>query len=387
MDKISLYIHIPFCAQKCLYCDFPSFARKDHLRKAYIEALNKEIISLREKHNNLEINTIFIGGGTPSVLEADELECLLKEVAKLNMAKDIEYSMECNPGNLTEEKLEVMKKYGVNRISMGLQAKQDNLLKGLGRIHNYKTFKENFLLAKKVGFNNINVDLMFGLPNQRLNEWEETLREIISLEPAHISAYSLIIEEGTAFYNLYENDKLKLPTEEEERKMYHLTKKILEENGFNQYEISNYAKEGKECRHNLAYWNMDNWIGVGSAAASYINGKRIKNISSVEEYINSINEKGEAVEEIINKLDTIDTLINNSKNDNMEEFMFMGLRKINGIDENEFKNRFSMNINDVYGEILNKYIGEGLLIRESGRIFLSEKGIEISNIIMADFLL
>ncbi|MDK0625482.1 radical SAM family heme chaperone HemW [Clostridium perfringens] len=377
MDKISLYIHIPFCAQKCLYCDFPSFARKDHLRKAYIEALNKEIISLREKHNNLEINTIFIGGGTPSVLEADELECLLKEVAKLNMAKDIEYSMECNPGNLTEEKLEVMKKYGVNRISMGLQAKQDNLLKGLGRIHNYKTFKENFLLAKKVGFNNINVDLMFGLPNQRLNEWEETLREIISLEPAHISAYSLIIEEGTAFYNLYENDKLKLPTEEEERKMYHLAKEILEENGFNQYEISNYAKEGKECRHNLAYWNMDNWIGVGSAAASYINGKRIKNISSVEEYINSINEKGEAVEEIIN----------NSKNDNMEEFMFMGLRKINGIDENEFKKRFSMNINDVYGEILNKYIDEGLLIRESGRIFLSEKGIEISNVIMADFLL
>lgn len=377
MDKISLYIHIPFCAQKCLYCDFPSFARKDHLRKAYIEALNKEIISLREKHNNLEINTIFIGGGTPSVLEVNELECLLKEVAKLNMAKDIEYSMECNPGNLTEEKLEVMKKYGVNRISMGLQAKQDNLLKGLGRIHNYKTFKENFLLAKKVGFNNINVDLMFGLPNQSLNEWEETLKEIISLEPAHISAYSLIIEEGTAFYNLYENDKLKLPTEEEERKMYHLAKRILEENGFNQYEISNYAKEGKECRHNLAYWNMDNWIGVGSAAASYINGKRIKNISSVEEYINSIKDKGEAVEEIIN----------NSKNDNMEEFMFMGLRKINGIYENEFKNRFSMNINDVYGEILNKYIGEGLLIRESGRIFLSEKGIEISNVIMADFLL
>ncbi|RUR41921.1 oxygen-independent coproporphyrinogen III oxidase [Clostridium perfringens] len=377
MDKISLYIHIPFCAQKCLYCDFPSFARKGHLRKAYIEALNKEIISLREKHNNLEINTIFIGGGTPSVLEVNELECLLKEVAKLNMAKEVEYSMECNPGNLTEEKLEVMKKYGVNRISMGLQAKQDNLLKGLGRIHNYKTFKENFLLAKKVGFNNINVDLMFGLPNQRLNEWEETLREIISLEPAHISAYSLIIEEGTAFYNLYENDKLKLPTEEEERKMYHLAKKILEENGFNQYEISNYAKDGKECRHNLAYWNMDNWIGVGSAAASYINGKRIKNISSVEEYINSIKDKGDAVEEIIN----------NSKNDNMEEFMFMGLRKINGIDENEFKNRFSMNINDVYGEILNKYIDEGLLIRESGRIFLSEKGIEISNVIMADFLL
>lgn len=377
MDKISLYIHIPFCAQKCLYCDFPSFARKDHLRKAYIEALNKEIISLREKHNNLEINTIFIGGGTPSVLEADELECLLKEVAKLNMAKDIEYSMECNPGNLTEEKLEVMKKYGVNRISMGLQAKQDNLLKGLGRIHNYKTFKENFLLAKKVGFNNINVDLMFGLPNQRLNEWEETLREIISLEPAHISAYSLIIEEGTAFYNLYENDKLKLPTEEEERKMYHLAKKILEENGFNQYEISNYAKEGKECRHNLAYWNMDNWIGVGSAAASYINGKRIKNISSVEKYINSINEKREAVEEIIN----------NSKNDNMEEFMFMGLRMIEGINLKTFKKRFGKDVFDIYDEVIKNNIKKGLLVVDSEKLYLSEKGIELSNYVMSDFIL
>ncbi|EGT3615851.1 oxygen-independent coproporphyrinogen III oxidase [Clostridium perfringens] len=377
MGKISLYIHIPFCAQKCLYCDFPSFARKDHLRKAYIDALNKEIISFKEKHNNLEINTIFIGGGTPSVLEAKELEILLSEIVKLNISKDVEFSMECNPGNLTEEKLNVMKKYGVNRISMGLQAKQDSLLKGLGRIHNYETFKENFLLAKKVGFNNINVDLMFGLPNQKVSEWEETLREIISLEPAHISAYSLIIEDGTAFYNLYESDKLKLPSEEEEREMYHLAKIILEENGFKQYEISNYSKEGMMCRHNLAYWNMDNWIGLGSAAASYVNGKRIKNISNVEDYIEAINEKKEAIEEVIN----------NSQNDNMEEFMFMGLRKIKGIKESEFEERFNMNINDVYGEIINKYEDEKLLIKEEGRIYLSEKGIELSNIIMADFLL
>lgn len=377
MGKISLYIHIPFCAQKCLYCDFPSFARKDHLRKAYIDALNKEIISFKEKHNNLEINTIFIGGGTPSVLEAKELEILLSEIVKLNISKDVEFSMECNPGNLTEEKLNVMKKYGVNRISMGLQAKQDSLLKGLGRIHNYETFKENFLLAKKVGFNNINVDLMFGLPNQKVSEWEETLREIISLEPAHISAYSLIIEDGTAFYNLYESDKLKLPSEEEEREMYHLAKIILEENGFKQYEISNYYKEGMMCRHNLAYWNMDNWIGLGSAAASYVNGKRIKNISNVEDYIEAINEKKEAIEEVIN----------NSQNDNMEEFMFMGLRKIKGIKESEFEERFNMNINDVYGEIINKYEDEKLLIKEEGRIYLSEKGIELSNIIMADFLL
>lgn len=377
MDKVSLYIHIPFCAQKCLYCDFPSFARKDHLRREYIDALNKEIINFREEHNNLEISTIFIGGGTPSVLEANELQTLLSEIAKLNLSNNVEFSMECNPGNLTEEKLKVMKKYGVNRISMGLQAKQDNLLKGLGRIHNYETFKENFLLAKKVGFDNINVDLMFGLPNQKVNEWEDTLREIISLEPAHISAYSLIIEEGTAFYNLYENDKLKLPSEEEERKMYHLAKTILEKNGFKQYEISNYAKKGMECRHNLAYWNMDNWIGLGSAAASYVNGKRIKNLSSVEEYIKAMNEEEEAIEEAII----------NSKNDDMEEFMFMGLRKINGIRENEFEKRFNMNINDVYGEIISKYEEEKLLIRNSGMIYLSEKGVELSNIIMADFLL
>lgn len=377
MDKISLYIHIPFCAQKCLYCDFPSFAKKDYLRREYIEALNKEILNFTKEYSELEVDSIFIGGGTPSVLEKEELELLLKEVSKVNMSKEIEFSMECNPGNLTEEKLSIMKKYGINRISMGLQAKQDKLLKKLGRIHSYETFKENFLLAKKVGFNNINVDLMFGLPNQTLSEWEETLKEIISLEPKHISAYSLIIEEGTAFYNLYENDKLKLPSEEEEREMYHLAKKILEENGFKQYEISNYAKDNKVCKHNIVYWNMDNWIGLGSAAASHVNGKRIKNISDIKSYIDSINEKGNAIEEVID----------NSLNDNMEEFMFMGLRKIKGIKEKEFEKKFNVNINDVYGEIISKYEDKGLLIRDSGRLHLSEKGIEVSNIIMADFLL
>lgn len=377
MKKLSLYIHIPFCAQKCFYCDFPSFARMDHLRKDYIEALCKEIKVFREKYGDREIETIFIGGGTPSVLDANELEMLLKEVEKLNISDDVEFSMECNPGNLTKEKLRVMKEHGVNRISMGLQAKQNNLLKGLGRIHDYETFKENYLLAKESGFTNINVDLMFGLPDQKVSDWEDTLREIISLEPAHISAYSLIIEEGTAFYKLYDDDKLDLPNEEDERKMYHLAKEILEENGFKQYEISNYAKDGLECRHNLAYWNMDEWSGLGSAAASYINGKRVKNYSKVSEYIDAINNNKEAIEEIID----------NSKNDNMEEFMFMGLRKLEGISEKEFEERFHMNINKVYGEILNKYENENLLVRENGMIYLTEKGIEVSNIIMADFLL
>ena len=377
MDKISLYIHIPFCAQKCFYCDFPSFAGKDHLRKDYIEALKKEINIFKKKNKDTYISTIFIGGGTPSVLEATELENLLKEVNTLNLCDDIEFTIECNPGNLTYEKLKVMKSYGVNRISMGLQAKQDNLLKEIGRIHNFKEFKENFFKAREVGFLNINVDLMFGLPNQSLRDFKETLEEIIALEPNHISSYSLIIEEGTPFYNLYERDKLNLPKEEEEREMYHLGKELLERAGFIQYEISNYAKEGKECRHNLAYWNMDNWIGLGSSAASYINGTRIKNISDIEGYIDSINKKGEAIDEIIE----------NKEEDNIEEFMFMGLRKIKGIDEKEFYHRFNRNINSIYGEILNKYIDMGLLIRDSGRIFLSEKGIEMSNIVMADFLL
>ena len=345
MKNLSLYIHIPFCAQKCFYCDFPSFSRIDNLRSDYIEALCKEIRMFREKYRDYEIETIFIGGGTPSILEPNELREILEEVNTLNISKNIEFSMECNPGNLTEEKLIVMKENGVNRISMGLQAKQNSLLKTLGRIHDYDTFKENFLLAKKKGFNNINVDLMFGLPNQKLSDFEETLKEIISLNPSHISAYSLIIEEGTAFYKLYEDDKLNLPSEDEERKMYHLAKKILDEAGYKQYEISNYSKKGLECRHNLAYWNMDNWIGLGSAAASYIDGVRIKNFSNVKDYIKAMNEKGNAEEEVLN----------NTKNDNMEEFMFMGLRKINGISKNEFKDRFNIDIYEVYGKILDKY--------------------------------
>lgn len=377
MKKISLYIHIPFCEQKCFYCDFPSFSRMDNLRMDYIKALCKEIKIFKEKYAEYVIDTIFIGGGTPSVLQASELEIVLKEINTLNVSKNVEFSMECNPGNLTEEKLRIMRKNGVNRISMGLQAKQNTLLKALGRIHDYDTFKENFILAKNNGFTNINVDLMFGLPNQKISDWKESLEEIISLNPSHISAYSLIIEEGTAFYKLYEADKLVLPSEEEEREMYHLTKTILEKAGFKQYEISNYAKEGFECKHNLAYWNMDNWIGLGSASASYVDGVRSKNISNVKEYINSMIEYGEAIEENLN----------NTKNDDMEEFMFMGLRKINGISEKEFKDRFKVGIDEIYSDVFKKYEKEELLKRKDGLIYLTAKGIEVSNIIMADLLL
>lgn len=375
MKEISLYIHIPFCDQKCFYCDFPSFAGKGQLKEAYIKALIKEMNNKITKE--YLINTIFIGGGTPSSLGVNELEMLLKEVSKLNLSNNIEYTMECNPGNLTREKLKVMKEYGVNRISMGLQAVQNTLLKSIGRIHDYDEFERNFKEARDFGFNNINVDLIFGLPNQSLENWKESLERIIALNPEHISAYSLIIEEGTAFYKLYEEDKLKVPEEEVEREMYNLAKSKLLEAGYYQYEISNYSKIGLECRHNLAYWNMDSWIGIGSAASSYIDNKRLTNTSIVEKYIEGINNDNPIIEEeIINSL-----------KDNMEEFMFMGLRKIKGISISEFKRRFGKSIEEVYGPLLDKYEKAKLIIRNGDNLYLSSQGIEWSNQIMAEFLL
>lgn len=375
MKEISLYVHIPFCDQKCFYCDFPSFAGKEQLKENYVKALIKEINNKITKE--YLINTIFIGGGTPSSLGCNELEMLLKEINKLNLSNNIEYTMECNPGNLTREKLKIMREYGVNRISMGLQAVQNTLLKSIGRIHNYDEFERNFKEARDFGFNNINVDLIFGLPNQSLGNWKESLERIIALNPEHISAYSLIIEEGTAFYKLYEEDKLKIPTEDVEREMYNLAKSKLLEAGYYQYEISNYSKIGLECRHNLAYWNMDSWIGVGSAASSYINNKRLTNTSVVEKYIEGINNDNPIMEEeIINSLE-----------DNIEEFMFMGLRKIKGISISEFKRRFGKSIEDVYGHLLDKYENAKLIIRDGDNLYLSSQGIEWSNQIMAEFLL
>ena len=268
--SLSLYIHIPFCKQKCFYCDFPSYARLEDLKEDYVKALCKEI---KDKASKYKIKSIFIGGGTPSYLNEDEIEQVLSEISKLDLEDNMEFTMECNPGTLTEEKLRVMLKGGVNRISMGLQAVQNSLLKEIGRIHTFKVFEENYNLARKVGFKNINVDLMFGLPNQSVEEWEESLRKIASLEPEHISAYSLIIEEDTGFYKLWENNKLLLPNEEEERIMYSKTKEILESYGYKQYEISNYAKEGYECYHNKVYWKCEEYLGLGSASSSFINEK------------------------------------------------------------------------------------------------------------------
>lgn len=374
MKVISLYIHIPFCKQKCFYCDFPSYSGKERFKEDYVDALIEEI---EKRARGYIIKTIFIGGGTPSYLEVNQIEKLLLAINKLNLHKDIEFSMECNPGVLFKEKLIAMKNGGVNRISFGLQSTKDSLLKEVGRIHSYEEFLDNFKLARELGFKNINVDIMYGLPNQTVEDWKDTLETICSIKPEHISAYSLIIEEGTVFYNLYEKGLLKLPTEEMEREMDKLTKGVLKDHGYHQYEISNYSLDGKECEHNKVYWQLKDYIGLGTAASSYIDGTRIKNIDNIEEYISKINSGIEVYEE----------KYINSEEDEIEEFIFMGLRMNKGISIKEFEERFNMSVESIYEKVLEKNIKNGFLKKENGRIYLTSIGMDFSNNVMAEFIL
>lgn len=371
MDKTALYIHIPFCKQKCLYCDFPSYSGIEDKMIPYAEALAKEIDSIGDKL----ISTIFIGGGTPTYLSVCALLKLKDSIKKLKLADSTEFTIEGNPGTFSEEKLKIMKEMGVNRLSIGLQAVQDSLLKKLGRIHSYNDFLSSYKMARKAGFNNVNIDLMFGLPGQSLMMWEETLNKVIELKPEHISCYSLIIEDGTPFYKMY--SEADLPEENIERSMYSYAKEILLKNNYIQYEISNFSKKDLECKHNLVYWNLKNYIGVGAAAHSFYNGIRYRNEANVEKYIKQMQTGNTSVVETHK----------NSLNDNIEEFMFLGLRKLRGISVTEFSRRFNKNIFSVYGEVINKYVDDKLLIIEGDNLFLSDRGIEISNYVMSDFIL
>ncbi|KEI09083.1 coproporphyrinogen III oxidase [Clostridium sp. K25] len=372
-NDISLYIHIPFCKQKCLYCDFTSYCGKESQMLSYSKALSTEIDNIKDK----KVKTIFIGGGTPTYLSLEGWNILKKSIDKLQKSEDLEFTVESNPKTFDKEKLEILKSMGVNRISIGLQAWQNKHLKALGRIHTREEFLKSYNMAREVGFENINVDLMFGIPNQSFDEWKETLNEIIKLNPEHLSCYSLIIEEDTPFYNLYENQKINLPSEELERKMYWYTLKFLKEKGYHQYEISNFSKENKECRHNLVYWNLNEYIGCGVAAHSYSQGYRYNNSGKIEEYIKLIeNNQSPIVEKVRNSL----------KSD-IEEFIFMGLRKIKGISIEEFHKRFKKSIYELYSDVIAKHKSKGLIIEYNGYLFLSDKGVEVSNYIMSDFLL
>ena len=374
MKETSLYIHIPFCKQKCFYCDFPSFAGKEKYREDYIEALCKEILDKCQKY---KIKSIFIGGGTPSYLEVHEIKKLLETVNKLQFADNMEFTMECNPGTVNEEKLIAMKDGGINRISFGLQSCNNELLKVIGRIHTYEEFVENYKLARKLGFNNINVDLMYGLPNLTVDLWKDTLAKICSLKPEHISAYSLIIEEGTAFYSLYEKNKLEIPSEDDERIMDKMTKDILKKYGYHQYEISNFALPEKECEHNKVYWSLGEYIGVGLASSSYIDGYRLVNIDNMNEYIKRVENNDNVVME----------KHKNSREDEIEEFIFMGLRMLSGISLSKFNKKFGVDINSIYEHVIEKNIRAGLLVIKDDFMYLTSKGIELSNIVMSDFIL
>lgn len=370
---LELYLHIPFCLKKCEYCDFLSGPSTLEIRKNYVEAFCKEIQAAAKNEDGRKIRSIFIGGGTPSLLEPELMKKVLESLKNsFQITGQTEFTIEANPGTLNEEKLRLYLEYGVNRLSMGLQSTYEDDLRMLGRIHSYQDFYDNYQLARRLGFQNINVDLMSAIPNQTADRWKHILNQVADLEPEHISAYSLIIEEGTPFYER----ELKLPDEEVEYEMYEMTKKVLSFYGYQQYEISNYAKKGMECRHNIGYWKREEYLGIGLGASSFLDGKRFSNTRNMQEYLqNSWNP------ETIRK-DEIDL----SKMDEMEEFMFLGLRMTDGVSEKEFEDEFGISLREVYGDILEKYKKSGHLIQENNSWRFSREGIHVSNWILADFL-
>lgn len=380
--NLELYLHIPFCVRKCNYCDFFSASGTPKEQADYVSAMVQEIQSYQELSGEYEVQTIFLGGGTPSLLTPEQIEQIFDAIYHIfSVNENAEITMEMNPGTVDIEKLRAMKAAGVNRLSIGLQSAQNEELKMLGRIHTYEEFLETWRLTEQAGFKNRNIDLMSALPGQTMESYEDTLSKVLALEPEHISAYSLILEEGTVFYDWYEKGKLdrgawKLPSEEEEYAMGELTIQRLAEAGMHRYEISNYAKPGKECRHNLGYWDRVEYLGIGAGSSSLIKGERFDHIRDRKAYIEKIR-NGESI--------LIDREIL-SVESQMEEFMYLGLRKIEGVSRTDFQNYFGKNVDDVYGEILDKLEEEQLLEFSGDRIRLTHRGMDVSNCVLAEFL-
>lgn len=379
-QPISLYLHIPFCVKKCHYCDFLSFPGCSLSRQAeYVDAMIQEIHAYREAAEDYEVKTIFLGGGTPSLLEKELVERLFHELYSVwRAAPETEITIEANPGTLSREKLIGYHMIGINRLSLGLQSTIAQELATIGRIHNYEQFLANYYLAREAGFDNINIDIMSALPGQTLISYGKTLERILKLQPEHISSYSLILEEGTDFW---ENAEIEcaLPSEQTERIMYHYTKKCLQNAGYERYEISNYAKPGYACLHNQVYWTGGEYLGLGLGAASYWKGARFSNTPDMEEYMENCSRA-----RITENRKEIVTATQKSR---MEEYMFLGLRMIRGVSIREFERRFGIPMNRVYGTVIRFYIGQGLLKIEQDRLMLTERGIDVSNSVMADFLL
>lgn len=377
MKKLGLYIHIPFCKKKCDYCDFISFSNKTDLIEQYINSLNKEIKKCRINKDEYEVKTIYFGGGTPSVIDSSYIIEIIKTLReKFNISENAEVTIEINPGTVDEQKLKDYYNAGINRISFGLQSTKSELLKLVGRIHSYSSFLDAYNLARKVGFKNINVDLMIGLPVQTLEDIQKDLERIIDLKPEHISVYSLIVEEGTIIEEKIKNKELYLPSEELERKMYWKVKEKLEKNGYIHYEISNFAKKGFESKHNLSCWNQEKYIGFGVAAHSYINNTRYSNTDNLENYI--VGADDPVRQQTTHEIQT--------EEDKMKEYMLLGLRKIEGVKISEFKNKFVHNPIYLYRENLSKLVTQDLIEIDIDNIKLTNKGIDLANLVWEEFV-
>lgn len=371
--EIRLYVHIPFCVQKCLYCDFLSWRDSRENQERYVQALCREIRACRGRYPD-RVSSLFFGGGTPSVLEPGLMEKMIEALAEVfSFAQDVEMSIEANPGTVNAEKLRVYQKMGLNRLSFGLQSAHNRELRKLGRIHTWEEFLECYDLARKAGFENINVDLMWGIPGQTPDSWQKTISQVLELAPEHISAYSLIVEEGTPFAQM----ELALPKEEAERRMYETAVEMLGSQGYRQYEISNYALPGKECAHNRGYWQRDDYLGLGLGASSLFENQRWNNTDSMEAYL----EKSGYPEQIQVCRENL------SMKEQMEETMFLGLRMTEGIGQEQFREEFGISVEAVYGEAIRKLEILGLLQGDGGRLCLTRKGIPLSNQVFVEFLL
>lgn len=412
-SPVSLYLHLPFCVRKCRYCDFLSGPYDAAVRRRYLRALETEIQLSAETFSNerLSADTVFLGGGTPSLLDADELAHLMGVLSEsFRILPGAEITMECNPGTVDREKLLAFREAGINRLSIGVQSFRDEELKLLGRIHTAEEAKQCVLDARWAGFDNISLDLISALPGQNIDQWMESLREAAALAPEHISAYSLILEDGTPLKEAALQGKLpRLPDEDEDRKMYHETRSFLAEHGYHRYEISNYAKKGFESRHNSGYWTGHPYLGFGIGAASFYGGCRWSHTGSMTSYLQALesagasagastesdreslpfaegtpDRRGQEPAEVLESIYEEKEIL--SEKDRMAEFMFLGLRRMQGVSEAEFLRRFGRTMEEVYGSVLKRYQELNMLQREGGRIFLTERGIDVSNAVMADFL-
>ena len=370
---LELYVHIPFCVRKCQYCDFLSGPSDEETKDRYIEALLKEIRAA-EHTEDYEIVSVFIGGGTPSALKAEAIASIMRTLQEqFFFCEDAEVTIEANPGTVDLEKLTIYRNVGINRLSLGLQSTDAEELKLLGRIHSYEEFLKSYEWAREAGFSNINIDLMFAIPSQTGEAWRQHLYQVAELNPEHISAYSLIIEEGTPFAE----QNLDLPDEDTEYQMYEDTAEILERYGYRQYEISNYAKQGYMCRHNAGYWQRLEYLGFGLGASSLYGGMRFSNTHQMQEYLKESRNPDQIRKDV--------TVL--SRNEQIEEFMFLGLRMTEGISEKKFEENFDVRLMDIYGDILQKYEETGFMEHIETKWRLTRKGIHVSNHILADFLL